>query len=92
MPERSLVGYYDSALQTKPVYDPGLDVICLSCGKALEEPVKTISVSAVDSDRSLFYRVHKHCFDNATEEQQLNWDSVVLENPDGVYAAVDPPN
>jgi hypothetical protein len=62
-------GYFDSPGQTEPVYDPGLEVLCPICSRVLSErPRTTISTLRAGLARSLFYRVHRDCYDGVSEE------------------------
>lgn len=78
----SIYGYYDSPTQNEPVYDPGLEVDCPSCGKPLELPMKTISLMLYDrkqGDRSYFYRTHKACYDLLDETQRGALDGLIVD-------------
>lgn len=78
----SIYGYYDSPTQDRPVFDPGLDVDCPSCGSRLESPLKTISLMFYDrevGDRSYFYRTHKNCYDSLDEVQRGNLDGLLID-------------
>lgn len=80
-----IYGYYDSPLQPVPVYDPGIvNVCCPICGELLNENnIRTISLMALEDNRSYFYRVHKSCHINLTQEQQANLDGRLI---DMIYA------
>lgn len=78
----SIYGYYDSADQDQPAFDPGLNGDCPSCGKPLEPPLKTISLMLYDrehGDRSYFYRTHKDCYDKLDERQQGALDGLLID-------------
>lgn len=58
-----LVGYFTSAEQTEPVYDPPHDGPCLVCWKPLHEgDVRTICLMPAErAVASVFFRVHRTC-------------------------------
>lgn len=64
----SLFGYYDKP-DGKPKYDPGFRVPCLICKSKLNLDIKTISLMRMGDDKSYFYRVHKKCYEDLTQEQ-----------------------
>lgn len=72
-------GYFLNASQEVPEYDPGLNVNCPICEALLSSPMKTISVLLVGDDRSFFYRTHKACYENLTEDEQTKLDSLVVD-------------
>ena len=69
---QDIFGWFDSPDQTTPAHDPGLKTICPVCANELSRPMKTISMMTVDtgSDRSYFFRVHKHCWEGITERER----------------------
>lgn len=95
----SIYGYYTSAEQVKPEYDPGLDsVACPICGSNLDVlDVRTISLMVPDKvregvdgrlsiagDRSYFYRVHRSCHEQLSEAQRSAVDGLLV---DAIYSA-----
>lgn len=72
-------GYFTDGYQTKPTFDPGLDVPCPSCGDTLSQPVKTISLMLDGDSRSYFYRTHKACYDPLNDEQRGNLDGLIID-------------
>lgn len=80
-----LYGWFDSAEQTEPVYEPPHDAPCLYCQKAITpSDVRTISImgaSPVAGHRSYFYRVHRTCANRhgakrAQEIDDLVWSMI----------------
>lgn len=90
---KSIYGYFDAPGQTEPVYDPGLEAPCPVCHKRIGEftpdnpNIKTISIMLefdpelghFRGDRSYFYRVHKACYDNLSDEQQAMLDWPIID-------------
>lgn len=88
-----IYGYFTSAGQSKPEYDPGLDgVPCPICSKDLDPgDVRTISLMvpkewftdgkrvSVSGDRSYFYRVHKSCHEPLSEVERSKVDSLLID-------------
>ena len=57
-----LVGYFTTADQTTPAYDPPHDAPCLVCWRPLTpDDIRTVSLMPVGHDASLFFRVHRTC-------------------------------
>ena len=77
-PDGPWVGYYDDPSQDSPVFDPGLEVNCPVCLKALVEPVKTISLWGDPPEYSLFYRTHKQCWEALSPAQQSEHDASAM--------------
>ena len=75
-------GYFDRVEQTEPAFDPGLDVECLACHKALSHQMATVSVLIFN--RSYFYRLHDSC---NTDETQLEIEKLLV---DAIYKALPP--
>lgn len=62
-----MFGYFESN-SASPTFDPGVNIPCLLCKKALSAPMKTISFMRADArDRSYFYRTHKDCYETAEQ-------------------------
>jgi hypothetical protein len=80
----TIFGYFDSADQTKPAFDPGLGVDCPFCGAPLDigEPRRTISFMRMARGRSYFYRAHSVCADAATPEQEAAVESWLIDKPE----------
>lgn len=80
-----MVGYFDSAEQEEPTFDPGMDVPCPVCHKILRgQPVVTPSLLLWDydstkGDRSYFYRVHKACYQGLSEQAITALDSIIID-------------
>ena len=55
-----LVGYFDAPEQTKPAFDPGVDVPCPGCVEKLSDPMRTDSIFPI-GNKSYFFRFHKKC-------------------------------
>jgi hypothetical protein len=71
----SIFGYFESADQTKPSFDPGMAALCPYCLKKLEAPVRTTSLMADGDCRSYFYRAHRECAETATPGQMSEIES-----------------
>jgi hypothetical protein len=86
---KATFGYFSSPEQTVPEYDPGMDINCLVCGQPLRSaPVRTVSLLLVGDDpqdrsqwddRCYFYRLHQHCDNALTPEQEAALDSVIID-------------
>ena len=76
----SIFGYFTSPTETKPTFDPGLDVPCPVCLTELTLPVKTISLMPVNDDRSWFFRAHKECWENASKEEQQRIEGSLIDS------------
>jgi hypothetical protein len=68
-----MYGYFDDPSQIKPAYDPGFEIACPYCKVELiasfTSPPVTISMMVADQpQRSYFYRAHRTCYENATDE------------------------
>lgn len=74
-----IYGYFSTASQDDPEYDPGFDVHCPICGRRLSFPVNTISLMAENDSRSYFYRVHQGCYARLTDEQITALDSQIID-------------
>jgi hypothetical protein len=73
-------GYYENDEQTKPSYDPGLEIECIICGKKLSEPIKTVSLMPYyNRVSSYFYRTHKECYENLSAEEICKIDSLIID-------------
>lgn len=86
----TIFGYFDDASQTKPTFDPGLDVLCPFCLKQLSRPLRTTSFLAIGDNRSFFYRAHRDCAENATPEQEMEVESSVVDSRMGAPAHTSP--
>jgi hypothetical protein len=73
--EHPLLGYFDSAEQERPTFDPGPDVPCVICYKPLSAPLMTLSAMKPGGSRSYFYRAHKACYRGLSEREveALEW-------------------
>ena len=69
---RPELGYFDDPLQTKPKYDPPVNLPCPYCKEPMHHfDVRTIGfMNAKHRTRSWFYRVHKSCDEKKTQEQR----------------------
>lgn len=77
--EKKLFGWFDSAEQTKPSYNP--PTICLFCtNKIIPPQVKTISLLADKGNKAYFYRVHKDCYEKASQDEICLYESSILDN------------
>lgn len=77
----NIFGYFDSAQQIAPTFDPGLDVPCPYCLRPLaDEARKTISVMGMERKRSYFYRAHKRCYEHASVMAISQVESSVLDD------------
>jgi hypothetical protein len=86
-------GYYSDPSQTKPEFDPGIEVPCIICAKDLTaDDIRTISLMAISDvehdaeglsfkrdNRSYFYRVHRSCHESLTEEQRTKVDGLLID-------------
>lgn len=77
---KSIFGYFERADQREATYDPGLDALCPHCLKKLEAPVRTTSLMLPGDSRSFFYRTHRHCAENATDEQVNQIESSLIDS------------
>ncbi len=77
-----IFGYFDNPIQTKPARDPGLTAPCPVCTEPVGEvAIKTISLIAhPDDGRSYFFRAHKDCWKNASEDEQSHIESLLIDN------------
>lgn len=91
-----IYGYYTSAEQQQPEYDPGLCAACPICGNTLNAvDVRTISLMVPEQmysegarlfaygDRSYFYRVHRSCHESLTEAERSRVDGLLI---DAIYS------
>lgn len=74
-----IFGYYTEASQTKQVYDPMLDADCPICGKPLSRPMVATNLLVPGINRSYFYRMHRECRPNATDEQEMDIESALVD-------------
>jgi len=66
-----IFGYFDSAGQKTPTYDPGRTALCPFCLREIAHgPIKTISLLLDGDNRSYFYRAHKGCWENADHKNR----------------------
>jgi len=80
----SIYGYFSSADQVVPDYDPGLGAACPVCGKTLSPTdVRTISLMVPQDSRSYFYRVHRSCHEPLSESEQTKVDGLLI---DAIYS------
>lgn len=65
-------GWFESAADQQPTYDPPHHAPCLYCGLPMtDDDVRTHSVmSRYGAERSYFYRTHRTCDEAASEGQQ----------------------
>lgn len=75
-----IFGYFENASDTQPVHDPGLDTICPFCAKPLQRPLKTISLMGVNDGKSYFYRAHKLCYENSSEDEISQIEGSLIDN------------
>lgn len=73
-------GYFTNATDETPAYDPGLNVPCPICHTLLSMPVKSISLMAVGDSRSYFYRTHKQCYENLSEQEVSDLDGLIIDH------------
>jgi hypothetical protein len=79
---RDVFGWFDSPDQTTPAHDPGIGTaVCALCGNHLSvaQALKTISLMPVGGERSYFYRVHKLCYDEATEDERASVEHALID-------------
>lgn len=77
-----IIGYFDSADQAEPIFDPMFEAACPYCGNKISpEDVRTHSIMGADHPtRSYFYRTHRTCDINATpHEKQLIFEGVAKQ-------------
>ena len=91
MAKQSIFGYFEVAGQVVPSYDPGLTCPCPICLRQLREwptkfgeQFKTISLMKEGDDRSYFFRAHKRCWDNASEEEKNNIEHSLIDSKGNV--------
>jgi hypothetical protein len=82
---QKIYGWFGSASQTEPAYNPPFDAACLICGASLKpDDVRTISLMWQSGAKSaLFYRVHSSCHNALSREQQDVLDGEILDLADG---------
>ena len=68
------LGYFDDPTQQEPTFDPGVDISCPVCLRKLYDPMKTISLMKIGSNKSYFFRIHKHC--SGPEADKIEWSIV----------------
>lgn len=80
----SVYGYYDSPTQPadQPSINPDPRGPCLFCGDAMTaDNVRTISMMTLPdvgrAERAYFYRVHRTCHQDATDQSRQQIDEVV---------------
>lgn len=77
-------GYFQSAQERVPTYDPGIEIDCPICHTPLkDEKISTISLMREDDDRSYFYRLHTQCKNALTEAEAIALDSEIIDAPRG---------
>lgn len=63
-------GWFDKTDAFTPAHDPTVeDGKCPICGSGLIRPVMTISLMKDGDDRSYFFRCHKGCYENISDEE-----------------------
>lgn len=77
---KDIFGWFDNPLHDEPTHDPDLDGICAICAKKLQLPVKTISLMKEGDSRSYFYRTHKNCYEELSEQDIIILDSSLIDN------------
>jgi hypothetical protein len=81
---KSIFGFYESADQIAPTYDPGPEALCPLCLRELgypENKVRTVSLMKVENpNRSFFYRMHLKCAEAATGEQIMHIEGSVIDS------------
>jgi len=81
---KSIFGYYESATQKSPSYDPGPDALCPVCMKELQYPenrVRTVSLMRAEfPQRSFFYRMHLPCAQGATDDEIAKIEGAVIDS------------
>lgn len=77
----TIFGYFDSARQTKPAFDPGSNILCPVCVTPLADPMKTISLMPVGGERSYFFRAHSTCWENADSTIRQQIEGSVIDAP-----------
>lgn len=68
-------GWFDDPDQTAPTYEPPRDAPCLFCGADLHaDDVRTHSlmVPSAYATRSYFYRTHRSCAEDNSEDTDLD--------------------
>lgn len=63
-----------------PEHDPGLGVNCIFCGKKLSSPIKTISLMKDGDNKSYFYRSHKDCYEQLSNNEITEIESSLIDN------------
>lgn len=80
-------GYFDG-IGDVPAHDPGMGGKCPVCALVLERPVKTISLMPVERNgRSYFFRVHKACWESASEDDKSAIESSLIDEVCGIPGA-----
>jgi len=62
-----------------PTHDPWLNTYCLFCMDTLSKPIKTISLLWNNDNISYFYRCHKECYENKSEEEIMQYESSIID-------------
>ena len=78
----SIFGYFDSAEQSEPAYDPGLETLCPCCLSPVGDGsgITTISLLAEEDVRSFFFRAHKGCWQRASDEEKSVIESSLIDS------------
>ena len=76
------VGWFDSAEQTEPTYEPPFPGPCIVCMKPMSaDDVRTYSLMWADRayNKSVFYRMHRTCAESLTPAELGAYDGAVLD-------------
>ncbi len=77
-----IFGYFDSAEQGEPIYDPGLHVPCPCCLLPVGDRngVTTISLLAEKDTWSFFFRAHTGCWQQASAKEKTAIESSLIDS------------
>lgn len=74
-------GWFDSPYDDVPTYDPMLsESICPVCSRRISAPMVCVSIMKEGDSRSYFYRAHKSCYGDLSEEDKMSLDSGLIDS------------
>ena len=82
MMSETIYGYFESAGDASPAYDPGIGVPCPICLRSLARggKIKTISLMPEDGTRSYFFRAHIPCWDGASTDEKERIEHALIDS------------
>jgi hypothetical protein len=78
---KRLIGFFTDPYASVPDYDPGVPSECAACDRLMRDgdALKTISLSLLGGDRSLFFRTHKACWEGLSEEERSRIEGEIID-------------